>query len=64
MEAAWVTFNNARGMQSVRLLTNEAEYKRQILDYTKKTVQAKNDLGGLRIYSFSDMEMFHLIDII
>lgn len=64
MEAAWVTFNNARGMQSVRLLTNEAEYDRQILKYNKNTVKSKNDLGGLRIYSFSDMEMFHLIDII
>ena len=64
MEAAWVTFNNARGMQSVRLLTNEAEYKRQILKYNPNTVKSKNDLGGLRIYSFSDMEMFHLIDII
>ena len=64
MEAAWVTFNNARGMQSVRLLTNEAEYTRQILKYNKNTVKSKNDLGGLRIYSFSDMEMFHLIDII
>ena len=64
MEAAWVKYNNARGMQSVRLLTNEAEYKRQILKYSKKTVQSKNDHGGLRIYSFSDAEMFHLIDII
>ena len=64
MEAAWVRYNNARGMQSVRLLTNEAEYKRQILKYSPKTVQTKNDYGGLRIYSFSDMEMFHLIDII
>lgn len=64
MEAAWVKYNNARGMQAVRLLTNEAEYKRQILKYTPKTVQTKNDYGGLRIYSFSDAEMFHLIDII
>ena len=64
MEEAWVKFNNARGMQSVRLLSNEAEYKRQILKYNKKTVQSKNNLGGLRIYSFSDAEMFHLIDII
>lgn len=64
MEAAWVKYNNARGMQSVRLLTNEAEYKRQILKYSKSTVQSKNDKGGLRIYSFSDAEMFHLIDII
>ena len=64
MEAAWVKFNNARGMQSVRLLTNEAEYKRQILKYNEKTVKSKNDHGGLRIYSFSDAEMFHLIDIV
>ena len=64
MEEAWVTFNNARGMQTVRLLTNEAEYKRQILKYNKNTVKSKNDVGGLRIYSFSDLEMFHLIDII
>ena len=64
IEKAWVTFNNARGMQSVRLLLNDAEYKREILKYNKKTVQRKNDHGGLRIYSFSDMEMFHLIDII
>ena len=64
MEEAWVKFNNARGMQSVRLLLNDAEYKRQILKYTPAVVKRKNDLGGLRIYSFSDMEMFHLIDII
>lgn len=64
MEEAWVKFNNARGMQSVRLLLNDAEYKRQILKYSQSVVKRKNDLGGLRIYSFSDMEMFHLIDII
>ena len=64
MAEAWIKFNNARGMQSVRLLANEAEYKRQILKYTKQTVKAKNDKGGLRVYSFSDAEMFHLIDII
>jgi len=64
MEEAWVKFNNARGMQSVRLLLNDAEYKRQILKYSPSVVKRKNDLGGLRIYSFSDMEMFHLIDII
>ena len=64
MEEAWVKFNNARGMQSVRLLLNDAEYKRQILKYSPSVVERKNDHGGLRIYSFSDMEMFHLIDII
>ena len=64
MESAWVTYNNARGMQSVRLLTNEAEYKREILKYSKADVKKKNDLGGLRIYSFSDAEIPHLIDLV
>ena len=64
MAEAWRRYNNARGMQSVRRLTNEAEYKRQILKYSKRTVQSKNSKGGLRIFSFSDMEMFHLLDVI
>ena len=64
MEAAWKKFNNARGMQSARLLTNEAEYKRQIRRYSKRTVNNKNNRGGLRVYSFSDGEMYHLIDMI
>lgn len=64
MAEAWRRYNNARGMQSVRRLTNEAEYKRQILKYSKRTVLIKNSKGGLRIFSFSDMEMFHLLDVI
>lgn len=64
MESAWVNYNNARGMQSVRLLTNEAEYRREILGYSKTEVKRKNDLGGLRIYSFSDAEIPHLIDLV
>lgn len=61
---AWKAFNNARGMSSARLLTNEAEYQRQILRYRKDQVKRINDLGGLRVFSFSDFEEFHLIDII
>ena len=61
---AWKAFNNARGMSSARLLTNEAEYQRQILKYKKDQVKRINDLGGLRVFSFSDFEEFHLIDII
>ena len=61
---AWNAFNNSRGMQSSRLVTAESEYQRQILKYNKNRVKAINDLGGLRIFSFSDFEEFHLIDII
>ena len=61
---AWKAFNNSRGMQSSRLVTAEAEYQRQILKYSKSRVKTINDLGGLRIFSFSDFEEFHLIDIV
>lgn len=61
---AWRGFNNARGMASARLLTGEAEYQRQILKYNRARVKQINDLGGLRIFSFSDFEEFHLLDII
>ena len=61
---AWRGFNNARGMASARLLTGEAEYQRQILKYSKARVKQINDLCGLRVFSFSDFEEFHLIDII
>lgn len=61
---AWRGFNNARGMASARLLTGEAEYQRQILKYNKVKVKQINDLGGLRVFSFSDFEEFHLIDIV
>ena len=61
---SFIRFNNQRGMASGRLLEGEAEYKRQILDYTAERVKKRNDNGGLRIYSFSDFEEFHLIDIL
>lgn len=64
MVAAWTRYNNARGMQSVRVLLPEAEYKREIRRYNQRTINSKNSRGGLRIYSFSDFEMFHLIDLV
>ena len=61
---AFVRMNNARGMQAGRLYENYAEYKREILDWDDRKVKAVNDAGGLRIFSFSDFEATHLLDII
>ena len=61
---AFVVFNNSRGMQSGRLFEGYAEYKREILDWDDKKVKKVNDAGGLRIFSFSDFEAHHLIDIV
>ena len=62
--AAFEAFNNARGQNAGRLLVPRAEYKREILSWSPEKVQSVNDLGGLRIFSFSDFESIHMLDII
>lgn len=61
---AFRIYNNARGMQSGRLVEGRAEYKRELLSYTPKMVQRINDLGGLRIFSYSDFEAINLLDLV
>jgi len=62
--AAFENFNNARGQSAARLIEGHAEYKREILNWTQKDVDKANNLGGLRVFSFSDFEAIHLIDIV
>jgi hypothetical protein len=61
---AFQAFNNARGQQSQNLLQGYAEYKREILSWSDKKVKSVNDNGGLRIFSYSDFEAHHLLDIV
>lgn len=61
---AFKIYNNARGMQAGRLIEGRAEYDRQILKWSDKKVKAVNDAGGLRIFSYSDFEVPHMLDII
>lgn len=57
-------YNNSRGQQSGRLIEGRAEYKRQILGWTDAKVKSVNNNGGLRIFSFSDFEVVHLLDLV
>lgn len=57
-------YNNSRGQQAVRLIEGRAEYKRQILEWSDEKVKKINDLGGLRMFSFSDFEVAHLVDMV
>lgn len=57
-------FNNSRGQQSGRLIEGRAEYKRQILEWSPDKVKKVNDVGGLRIFSFSDFEVAHMLDLV
>lgn len=61
--AAFTRANNYLGMSSARLVEGRAEYKREILSYTPAQVKRINNKGGLRIFSFSDFEAVHLLDI-
>lgn len=61
---AFRIFNNARGMQSGRLVEGRAEYKRELLTYTPAQVKRVNDLGGIRVFSYSDFEAVNLLDLV
>lgn len=61
---AFEAFNNARGQSAGRLLLDRAEYKREILKWSDEQVKFVNSVGGLRIFSFSDFETVHLLDLL
>lgn len=62
---AYLNFMNARGQAKPKLLETRAEYKGEILKHfaSKSAVSARNKAGGLRLQSFSDFEVPHLIDM-
>ena len=62
--AAFENFNNSRGQSAARLIEGHAEYKREILKWKKSDIDKANNHGGLRVFSFSDFEAIHLIDIV
>lgn len=57
-------YNNSRGQQAGRLIEGRAEYNRQILGWSPEKVKSVNNNGGLRIFSFSDFEVVHLLDLV
>lgn len=61
--AAFEQYNNSRGQQAARLLLGRSEYNREILTWTDDRVKFVNEQGGLRIFSFSDFEVVHMLDI-
>lgn len=62
---AYLAFMNARGQAKPKLIETRAEYKGEILKHfkSKAAVEARNKAGGLRLQSFSDFEIPHLIDM-
>jgi hypothetical protein len=62
---AYLAFMNARGQAKPKLLETRAEYKGEILKHfkAKSAVNSRNAHGGLRLQSFSDFEVPHMIDM-
>ena len=68
---AYLSYMNARGQAKPKLLETRAEYKGEILDkFARKkngdinsSTESMNASGGLRLQSFSDFEIAHLIDM-
>ena len=62
---AYLAFMNARGQAKPKLLETRAEYKGEILKHFKfkSAVESRNNAGGLRLQSFSDFEVPHMIDM-
>ena len=62
---AYLNFMNARGQAKPKLLETRAEYKGEILKSfkSKSAVNSRNSAGGLRLQSFSDFEVPHMIDM-
>lgn len=62
--SAYLTFMNSRGQAKPKLLETRAEYNGDILKhFNKSAVESRNAAGGLRVQSFSDFEVAHLIDM-
>ena len=62
--AAFLRFNADRGQAAGNLFQGYAEYKREIQYWNDKKVAKVNANGGLRIFSYSDFEAHHLIDLV
>ena len=68
---AYLNFMNARGQSKPKLLETRAEYKGEVAKTYKRkkdgslnnSTVAMNESGGLRLQSFSDFEVAHLIDM-
>lgn len=63
--AQYEKFMNKLAQRKPKLFQMATEYKGEILDKfqgKEDTVKEKNDNGGLRLQSFSDFEIIHLID--
>ncbi|MBP5727238.1 MAG: hypothetical protein J6Y48_09230, partial [Clostridia bacterium] len=54
---------NSKGSANPKVVQLRTDYRGDIMDMTEREVQKVKNIGGLRIQSFSDFEVPHLIDM-
>lgn len=54
---------NAKGSANPKVVQLRTDYRGDIMEMTEGEVQKVKDIGGLRVQSFSDFEVPHLIDM-
>lgn len=60
----FVAAMNAKGSANPKVVQLRTDYKpREIRDMSASQIQKVKDIGGLRVQSFSDFEVVHLIDM-
>ena len=60
---SYLTFQKTRGNQNPKVSLLHTDYRSEILNLTQNTVNDLNHIGGLRIQSFSDFEIPHVLDM-
>ena len=59
----FVNAMNKKGVNNPKLVQQRTDYRGEIRDMRKSTIDYLNRIGGLRIQSFSDFEVVHMLDM-
>lgn len=54
---------NKIGINNPKLVQERTDYRGEILRMKDSTIKYLNDIGGLRVHSFSDFETVHMLDM-
>lgn len=60
---AYLTFQKGRGSANPKVSRLHTDYRGEILGMTESEIEKVKEIGGLRIQSFSDFEIPHILDM-
>ena len=60
---SYLAYQRTRGSANPKVSFTHTDYRGDILELTENDIKKVKHIGGLRIQSFSDLEMVHIIDM-